>query len=89
MTFNAYKLFNRTEFEALGVPSRTLHVNLENVGVKDVLVTIGNELEITYEGEFLIVNFAGKNPNSKNGFAVWEDENGDVYLGIQEPEGEA
>lgn len=89
MNFDAYKLFNRTEFEAAGIPSRTLRVNLAGIGVKEILVTRGNELAILYEGEFLVVNFAGKNPYAKNNVAVWEDANHDVYLGVPPPEGEA
>lgn len=89
MEFDAYKLFNRTEFEALGIPSRTLRVNLEGVGVKEVLITRGNELAILYEGEFLVANFAGKNPYAKNGVAIWEDENHDIWLGVAPPEDEA
>lgn len=82
MIFDGYKLFNRTEFEAEGIPSRTLFLNLQNIGVTEILISKGNELGILYEDEFLIVNFAGKNPNAKNGFAIFEDENQDIWLGI-------
>lgn len=83
MNFNSYNVFNRTEFEAAGLVSRTVTVNLENVGVKDILITKGNELGITFEDTFLIVNFEDQNPYYRNGYAVLEDENHDIWLGIE------
>lgn len=83
MEFNWYPLFNREFFEELGLVSRTLTVSLEGVGEKDILITKGNELSILYEGVFLPVGLKDENPFVKEGHAVYEDENGNIFLGIE------
>lgn len=84
MTFIWYNLFNKQEFLDTGLVSKTLTVTLENIGEKDILITKGNEVAITYEGVFLPIWFTEKNPYSKDGYAVWEDENGIVWLGVEQ-----
>jgi len=74
-------LFNSEDFPTL--VSRTLEVILENIGEAEILVTRGNETAITYEGIFLPVNFKGENPYVRDGYAVYKDENENVWLGVE------
>lgn len=82
MEFNWFILFNRAEFEGLDLFSRLLTVTLEGIGEKEILITQGNELAITYEGVFLPVNFTDKNPFLKDSLAVFEDSNENIWLGV-------
>jgi hypothetical protein len=83
MEFNWFNLFNKAQFLETGLPSRTLKFILEGIGEKEILVTVGNEVSILYEGVFLPVGFFDKNPFVREGFAVWEDENENIWLGVE------
>jgi hypothetical protein len=86
MLFDWYNLFSLTEFLAEGLVSRTLHVNLEGVGQRDILVTKGNQVSLIYEDVILPINFQNQNPYSRAGekstYAVYQDSNNDIWLGI-------
>ncbi len=73
------------EFLAEELVSRTLHVIMEGVGQKDILITKGNEMSVVYEGTLLPVNFKGDNPYVRDGLAVYLDAQNDVWLGIAIP----
>ena len=82
--FNWYKIFNLTEFEALELVSRTYTLDLEGLGLKDILVTKGNRIALTYEGVMLSLELNDRNPYEFEGLAVYiDDETQDVYLGIE------
>ena len=81
--FTWYKIFNLTEFEALGLVSKEYILNLEGLGQKSVLVFKGNEVSIQYAGVTLPVELNGKNPFEFDGHAVYLDDNNDVHLGIE------
>lgn len=81
--FTWYKIFNRIEFEALGLVSRNYIFELGELGEKEILVTKGNGVCITYEGVMLMLNLNDKNPFVFDGHAIKEAENNDVYLGIE------
>ncbi len=85
MIYNWYLLFNRPDFEATELVSRTLKFFLEDVGNVEILVTQGNELAITYDGVFLPVGFNRENPYAISPYAVAEDFDGNIYLGIEVP----
>lgn len=82
MNFDWYNIFNKTEFEALGVPSKEYEVSLEGRGVETVLATQGNELSVLFDDVFLTVNFNGNNPFVFEDRAVYLDENNDVHVGV-------
>lgn len=82
MIFRWFKIFNLTEFLALDLPSRMYTYELQNMGVKDFLVTRGNAVSVLHEDEFLIVELNGYNPFVLNGHAVYRDENDDVWFGF-------
>lgn len=83
MTFNWYKIFNLNDFEALDLVSKTYTLDLENLGVKDFLVTKGNSIGITYEGVFLQLELNDENPFAFDGNAIYIDANDDVFWGIE------
>lgn len=86
MSYTSYFIFNKNEFEALDLGSKTYTVNLPDLGEKDILVTSGNLLSITFEGVLLPVDLNETNPFFKDGYAALLDENDDVFLGIEDEE---
>lgn len=86
MSYDWYELFDLQEFLDTGLVSRTLQVFLEGVGEADIIITRGNWVAITYDGVFLPVGFAGKNPYAISPYAVMQDEDGKIHLGIEVPE---
>lgn len=82
MVYRWYLLFNRADFEDLGLVSRTYTLELEGLGLKDILATQGNLLGITYEGIFLPVKLNERNPYAIDGHAVYENDDGQIYLGV-------
>lgn len=85
MTYTWYKIFNKTEFEALGLVSKAYTLNLEDLGEKTILVTKGNYISMVYEGVQLVLQLNSKNPFEFDGHACYLDtDTNDVYLGIAE-----
>lgn len=83
MIYKWFQLFNKTEFEAEGLVSRELTVELQGIGIKTVLITKGNFLSITYEGIMLAVELNDRNPFAFDGVAVYVDADENVWLGIE------
>lgn len=96
MIYDWYKVINLTEFLALDIPSRNLTLNLQDLGPKEILVTYGVGLGLTYGDVFIPVNMNGYNPYEVNDQATYFDENDtnsyyatyideetqDVYIGL-------
>lgn len=80
--FRWYRIFNIPEFEAFGLVSKTYTFNMDVVGEKDILVTKGNLIGLTYDDVYLAVCL-GLNPLEMDDFAAYVDSNQDVYLGIK------
>lgn len=85
MIYNWFKIFNKTEFDALDLVSKTYTLILEGIGQKDILVTKGVGYGITYEGVFLSLNMNDLNPFEFDGHAIYIDADENVYLGIEVP----
>ena len=94
MIFTWYKIFNKTEFEALDIPSRTYTQVLDGIGQVDILVTKGELVSMLYAGLFLPIKLNDINPFimpaepnlEELAYAVYIDANNDVYLGIEDPD---
>lgn len=83
MTYDWYKIINKTEFEATGLISRDVEIVLGELGLKTVLVTNANYFSLTYEGVMLSLNMTGVNPFEFEDMAIFlDDATGDVYLGF-------
>lgn len=82
MIYTWFYVFSLDEFNSAGLVSRTYTVTLDGIGQKDVLVTKGNFVGLTYEDEFLCVELGDKNPFEFENFAVYVDESNQVWLGL-------
>ncbi len=82
MTFDWYKIINRGEFEATGLVSRELELALEGIGLVTIMVTKGALYSIVYDGVMLSIGVTEENPFVFEGYAVYLDENDDIYLGV-------
>lgn len=83
MIYDWYKILNRAEFLATGLPSRTVELILGDLGLKEILVTIGNYFSITYDDVMLSIELDGKNPFEFEDRAIYVDAADDVWLGIK------
>lgn len=81
MIFDWYKIFNITEFDLLGLFSKSYTYELQDIGLKTLLVCKGVRYSILVDDIFLVVNLNDKNPYYRDGWAVQRLDNGDVYLG--------
>lgn len=83
MIFIWYRIFNLTAFLDTLLVSRVYQLELENIGIKEILVTNGKTVSLTYEDVMLSINLNGKNPFVFEGHAVYLDSaTQDVYLGL-------
>lgn len=82
MQYTWFKIFNRTEFEALALVSKTYAVNLQGLGEKEILVTKGVGIGMLYDGVFLSLELNDANPYAFDDRAIYVDEADDVYLGV-------
>lgn len=84
MIYDWFKVANLTEFLAPGLVSQEITLELEGLGVKEILITQGNEIGITYDGVFLMLGFNEESPFAFDGHACYLDEaTQDIYLGIE------
>lgn len=80
-----FNLFNYDDFIATGLVSRTLRVVLEGVGDADILISKGNLLSISYDGEYLPIGMNDINPRTSGKYTVWKEPiTNQVWLGIAE-----
>ena len=78
-----FKIFNKVEFLALGLISKTYTWDLEGIGLKEILVTNGQGIGMVYDGVFLPLQLNDANPFAIDQRAIYIDANNDVFLGIE------
>lgn len=84
MTYDWYKVANKQDFEDDGFYQTEFRVSLEGLGIKDVIITRGNETSIYIDEVFLPVNFLGNNPFTTDNMAIYLDEaTDDIYVGYE------
>lgn len=81
MTYDWYKVFNKTDFEDTGLTSREYSIILDERGAKDILVTKGVAFSVCVDGVFLTINLNDRNPYEFDDRAVYIDDNDDVWVG--------
>lgn len=81
MTYEWYKVFNLDEFNALNLPSRNYELDLEDKGVKNILVTKGIGVGVLFDDVFLMIDLNDKRPFTFEDKAVDVNENNDVSIG--------
>jgi hypothetical protein len=82
MTYDWYKIINMDDFQALGLPSKSVEVILEGIGLREVLITQGVNVSLLYDDVFLSVNMNDRNPLEFDDHACYIDANNDIWLGI-------
>lgn len=83
MNYDWYFIINKTEFEALDIPSREVQLQLKEAGaLKTFLITKGNLTSILVDGIFLSLDLNGEDPFEFEGFAIGSDEDENIYYGI-------
>lgn len=80
--YNWYNLFNLDEWLETELVSRTLSVFLDKNDQKEILVTQGNQTGITIDDVFLPLKFNEKNPYVIGDYAIFQDVNNDVWVGL-------
>lgn len=86
MQFYWYNIFNKDAFEATGLVSRTLNVQLTGRGLEKILITRGNTTAVTHDGTMLPISFLDHNPYVADGKAIYLDPLSlDVWLGFEVP----
>lgn len=84
MTYNWFLIFNMQVFMASELASKQVQLDLRGIGLSTFLISRGNEVSILYLDDiFLPVNFLGQNPYAVPGYAVFIDENHDVWFGFE------
>jgi len=81
-TYTWFKIFNKTDFEALGLVSRSYTVFLQGVGQRTIVATKGNYLSVLFDDIFLPINLNTNNPFEMDSRAVYLDANNDVWVGV-------
>jgi hypothetical protein len=77
-----YYIFTSTDFLALDLVSKTYTLILDGRGTFDILVTNGQSIGITFEGVFLSLNLNDKNPFEFENYAIYIDDDDQVWLGF-------
>lgn len=86
MSYTWYKIFNYDEFVDEGLVSKKYTLDLENIGEKEILVTQGNTVNILYEGVLLCSYLNDRNPFYFEGYGIYKNSAGDVFLGVEDDE---
>lgn len=82
-----FKIFNYDEFVDSGLVSINYIIELENMGEKEFLVTLGNLISVTHEGIILPILLNDKNPFEFESNAIYKDPvTKDVYWGYLQEE---
>lgn len=76
-----YQIFNYQSFLDTDLVSRTYSLVFSDLGPKEVLVTRGNLVSITYDGILLSLNLNDESPFYFEEHAIYLHTDGFVYLG--------
>lgn len=84
MIFNWYLICNLSVFDT-GLISKNFSLELEDIGLKEILLTKGNITSLIYEGVMVSPDLSLDETNFhyRDGIAVDVLDSGDVYLGIE------
>jgi hypothetical protein len=83
INYNWFNICNKDEFDSLDLYSKEYEVVLQDIGLKNILVTKGNYYSFLYEDIFLTYNLNSKNPFVFGDYAIYLDANNDFWLGIK------
>lgn len=81
--FTWYYIFNTDEFDALDIPSQSLTLILGDIGSQEVTIFKGNFYGIKFDDVLLCVNVNDRNPFQFEGYAIYLDDENNIWLGIE------
>lgn len=82
--FKWYQVFNLDSFLEAGLVSREYKIAIAGVGEKTIVAFSAVGVSILVDDIFLTIGLNEKNPMRFDTYAVFLDENDDVWLGIYE-----
>lgn len=84
MTVNWYKVGNAKEFEAVDIPQFVQSLELENMGLVEIVFIKGFNISIIFNGEVLTPELNGRNPFFRNKTTSYIDpETKDIWVGYE------
>lgn len=84
MTVNWYKVGNAKEFEEMNIPQLVQEVELEDMGMVEIVFMKGFNISIIFNGEVLTPELNGRNPFFRNKTTAYIDpETKDVWVGYE------
>jgi hypothetical protein len=81
-----YRIANENEFLELGIPSKEYEYVFDNIGLRTATMYSGRFTCLSFEGIFLPVELNGLNPYQLEDYAIYKDDNSDIWLGVEFPE---
>ncbi len=81
-TYYWYNIYNKDTFVEDGIPSRELDLELEAIGQKTILLTVGNKISVVIDDVILSLELNDKNPFEFEDHAVYIDEDNEIWLGF-------
>lgn len=82
MIYDWYQIFNLPAFLATGLVSKEYEVYLTGLGLKNIIVTKGNYVGLVVDDIFLCLDMNDKSPFEFDGFAIYKDEDDNVFYGV-------
>ena len=83
MTYDWYKIFALPEFLDSGLVAKTLSLVLESRGRQQFEIFRGNCVSVQHADAFLPIDFLDRNPYIRDTYAVYRDQNDDVWFGFE------
>ncbi len=83
-TLQWYPVYNLADFIEEDIASKEIELNLEGLGVKDIILFRGVNYSILYEGIFLTIGLNDKSPYIFENHAVLLDDDDQIWLGLLE-----
>lgn len=81
MQFDWFNVGSITEFLDSGLPSREIESILGEYGLKTILLTMGNEFGVLFDGVFLVPDLNDRNPFVIDDRAAYISDD-DLYVGV-------
>jgi hypothetical protein len=85
MNYDWYKIANISDLDVAEIdyPSMNYSLILEDVGLVDVMMVKGANYGLIYDDVFLSANMNGENPFAFDGYAIYQDDDDYLWLGIE------
>lgn len=79
-----YNIGNAENFEKMGIPQLAQELELEDLGMVEIVLIKGFNLSVIFNGEMMTPNLNGRNPFSKNKTTAYIDPiTKDIWVGYE------